>query len=460
MATGPDVAIIVPCYNAQQTLAETVASIRAQTLAQWEAICVDDESTDRTPQLLAELAAAEPRIRCLRVPHGGLAATRNRGMPLVRAQRVVFLDADDVLRPRALELFVKVARQAGPHAIVAGGYELLDRHGRPLCSYQARTAPTFYVDELLRGNRFSVTTLVPAGLLGPRPFDESLPACEDWELWLRLAQAGVRCVTIPGVVFGYRLQASSLTRKVDEFFAAGRCVLRRWLPRAREPEALRDVGHRWAAGCGALAKASGDAERIWRYFEGLPGLDPAPCFLADFATKIQWAYQFVHGADGATWRDHRETWLEEVERWLPQTPLAAHAGAILEHLTALVGNRPDGAALLRSHLAARPDVHRILLYGVGNNGLHLIERLRPEAGGRRHELVAADDFADPLAFELLGLPRDDPRAWTRWPTGTLAVITPNECDAMRATLRRAGGREGHDFVTLAHAGAAALAETT
>ena len=230
---APEVSVIVPCYNAAETLPATLASIQAQTQRDWEALCVDDASSDGTPGLLAAAAAVDSRIRVVPVPHGGVAAARNAGVALTQAPYVLFLDADDVLRPTALATLLRAARRAGPRALAAGGYELLDQAGRTLNIYHFPTPGAFEFDALLRGNQLSPTTLVPRAVLGAAPFDAALPTCEDWNLWLRLAHEDVGCVTVPQVIYGFRLRHGSLTHAADRLYRAGRMVLDKWGPHAR-----------------------------------------------------------------------------------------------------------------------------------------------------------------------------------------------------------------------------------
>ena len=129
----PDVSVIIPCYNAADTVSDTLDSLQHQTCPNWEAVCIDDGSTDRTPQVLRSFVASDPRIRWTRGPHRCPAAARNRGLSLATADRALFLDADDLLiEPEALTALFERARTAGDDAVVTGGYELLDTQGRPL----------------------------------------------------------------------------------------------------------------------------------------------------------------------------------------------------------------------------------------------------------------------------------------------------------------------------------------
>lgn len=450
-AAPADVAVIVPCYNAAATLPDTVASILSQSHERWEAVLVDDGSTDDTPRMLAKFAAADRRIRTVRGPHRRIAAARNHGLSVARADYALFLDADDLLKPDALAVLMQAARSAGPGTIISGGYELLDQRGRPLSIFRFPSVPRFSVDAFLRGNRLPPMTLVPAALLGGDPFDKDpgLRGCEDWALWLRLAHEGARCAVVPRVLFGYRLRADSLSHKVDGMYSAGRRVLERWIPLATDVEATRDLPHRLAFAMGGAALAAGDASAIGRYLCDLRSFDADDGFCAAVADGLHWAYTFVHGAAGRTWRDNAEVWQYEIAGWLADGPLASHAYDILEHLDRAVVDRGDRLTAVSRFIRERSDARRLLIYGLGENGMELLEHLRRQRPAATMELCVADDHADAAALAALDLPRDDPRKWRAWPAKTVAIVTPNNYATLRDTMLAGGGRMNRDFVLLA-----------
>ena len=98
-----NVSIIVPAFNAAGTLAETVASVVAQTVPFWEMVIIDDGSTDATGALADEFARQDARIRVVHQANGGEAAARNAGLLAARHEWILFLDADDYIAPRYLE---------------------------------------------------------------------------------------------------------------------------------------------------------------------------------------------------------------------------------------------------------------------------------------------------------------------------------------------------------------------
>ncbi|WP_415182871.1 glycosyltransferase family 2 protein [Phaeovulum sp.] len=99
------VSVIIPCYNAAGTVGRALASVQAQTLTEWEAIVIDDASTDDSIAQLAPILAADPRIRLIRLAQNtGAGAARNAGLVQAQGRFVAFLDADDFWHPEKLAL--------------------------------------------------------------------------------------------------------------------------------------------------------------------------------------------------------------------------------------------------------------------------------------------------------------------------------------------------------------------
>lgn len=92
---APDVSVLLPCYNAAETLAECLNSLAEQTYEDFEVVCVDDGSTDRTPELLADWCAKDPRFIQLPIEHGGVIEAANAGLARCRGEIIVRMDADD-----------------------------------------------------------------------------------------------------------------------------------------------------------------------------------------------------------------------------------------------------------------------------------------------------------------------------------------------------------------------------
>ena len=102
------ITVIIPCYNAGQYLGECIDSLKSQTIRDFEAVFVDDGSTDGTPEIL-KAASDDPRFSVLRRENGGVSAARNDGLNMAKGEWVFFLDADDTLAPDSLAKLLAAA---------------------------------------------------------------------------------------------------------------------------------------------------------------------------------------------------------------------------------------------------------------------------------------------------------------------------------------------------------------
>jgi len=118
-------AVILPIYNQEKYLATALDSLVAQTNSDWQAICVDDGSTDETPYVLSDYAARDGRFTVLTKSNGGVSSARNAGLDAIclmtDVTHIAFLDPDDFYHPQCLEMALVAARQA-PGAIIEWGY--------------------------------------------------------------------------------------------------------------------------------------------------------------------------------------------------------------------------------------------------------------------------------------------------------------------------------------------------
>ena len=204
----PRVSAVIPTYNRPDFLREALASAVAQTYQDSEIIVVDDGSThaarDATRQVVEEFAGARPHsIRYLFQPHQGVSAARNRGVTASQGGLLAFLDSDDVWQPE------KLARQvaffdAQPTAHICQTEEIWIRHGVRVNPHNKHRKPhgDIFVQSLDR------CLVSPSAVMLRRElfervggFDTQLPACEDYDLWLRLGvQEPVHLIDTPLVL--------------------------------------------------------------------------------------------------------------------------------------------------------------------------------------------------------------------------------------------------------------------
>ena len=120
------ISLILPVYNVDQYLAGCLTSLLHQTFSDFEAICVDDGSTDRSGGILDEFAAADTRFVVVHKKHQGVSAARNTALDMACGEYIGFVDPDDYLHPQALELLYNTMLQ-NRSDIVACGYEITNR---------------------------------------------------------------------------------------------------------------------------------------------------------------------------------------------------------------------------------------------------------------------------------------------------------------------------------------------
>lgn len=120
---APVVSLLMPIYNVERYLEESLASACAQTLGDIEIICVDDGSTDASPQIIERFAARDARVRVVSKPNSGYGDSMNRGLAAARGVYVGVLEPDDVMYPRALEQLVGAA-EAAQAPVAKGNFDL------------------------------------------------------------------------------------------------------------------------------------------------------------------------------------------------------------------------------------------------------------------------------------------------------------------------------------------------
>ena len=179
--------VIIPTHNRRALVREAVASVLAQRGATFELIVVDDGSTDGSAAALeAEFGSA---LQVIRTPNCGVSAARNTGVARSRWEVIAFLDSDDTWLPDKLAVQVSFL-SAHPEVEICQTEELWIRSGRRVNPRRRHRKPSGTIFEpSLRLCLVSPSAVAMRRTLFDRVggFDESLPACEDYDLWLRIA---------------------------------------------------------------------------------------------------------------------------------------------------------------------------------------------------------------------------------------------------------------------------------
>lgn len=242
---GPRVSIIIPFYNLAHTIDQTLASVRAQTLADYEVLVVDDGSTQPQSQQAIDRLENEfdgKQWRVLRKANGGLGSARNFGIAHARANLVLPLDADDVLEPTFLERVVgAMDRDPGLAAVGTLVRYFEDVPQRVTGAW----LPVGFDRDLLCCENWACNAtalLRKDALLEAGGYDEALTAFEDWDLYCGLARLGHRCLIVPEFLFCYRIRPNSMLRTEGTSRRVALCstILARHPGLARRPDrALR-----------------------------------------------------------------------------------------------------------------------------------------------------------------------------------------------------------------------------
>jgi glycosyltransferase involved in cell wall biosynthesis len=182
------VSVVIPTYNRSGVLGRAIDSVLAQTHEKLELLVVDDASTDSTAKLVKDYD--DPRVR--HIPHQknrGANVARNRGILASRGEYVAFLDDDDCWKPPKLEKQVEVfASSTTQLGLVYTGREVYDAEGYVNKNLPSDDGEVF--DSLLRRNFIpSETPLVRRACFSESGlFDPNMKSCQDWDMWLRIAQ--------------------------------------------------------------------------------------------------------------------------------------------------------------------------------------------------------------------------------------------------------------------------------
>ena len=222
--TAPAFSVIIPAYNERELVGHAIRSVQAQDRSDWEAIVVDDGSTDGTADAVRELAEGDPRIELVSKENAGLSAARNTGIRRARAELISFLDSDDMWLPGYLSAMWD-ALESNPQA----GFAYTDAWALDVDTHRFRRAtamascqppavlpedPAEVMKLLIRQNFIWVSATVRRQALDDAGlFDEDMKSAEDIELWFRVLARGYRVVRPPGVLGVKRERSDAMSRQ-------------------------------------------------------------------------------------------------------------------------------------------------------------------------------------------------------------------------------------------------------
>jgi glycosyltransferase involved in cell wall biosynthesis len=215
--TCPQFSVLIPTKDAGNTLEEAIQSIQRQSMSDWEMILVDDHSTDHSPELMKQAAEQDKRIRVTQNPGNGIVDALNWGLQQVQSNWVVRMDSDDISLPPRLEHTLQWIHKFPDtqvfSCLVEGFPAVTDGMAAYLSWLNELTSPDhiardIYVESPIAHPSAIVSTQAMRSIGGYR--DGDFP--EDYDLWLRLHQAGCLFRKVPEVLFQWRESPQRLSR--------------------------------------------------------------------------------------------------------------------------------------------------------------------------------------------------------------------------------------------------------
>ncbi|MFG0305501.1 MAG: glycosyltransferase family 2 protein [Phycisphaerales bacterium JB040] len=417
----PLVSVVIPMYNAATTVERSLNSLRAQRLQDWEAVVVDDGSTDDGAAIARAMRASDPRIRLVSQPNRGVSVARNVATDEACGVYLAWLDPDDLMRPEGLAALVEGAESGGTGAAV-GHHDVVSEAGRVLHPY--RILPErLALRELLEGwSTRCGSHVVRRDLVGDVRWDESLSLWEDRDCWLRLAERGVCWTRVDRVVTDYVIRADSLSKRALDMMTSGERVLRSLFARhdgepGFGPDRLDDLVASNALACASRASAiSRDGERPARALAHAIG---ARAWGIERLADAGW-YGVLYGCARCPERaDPSSDWWRGLDGLWEALGLSdsrrSEAWRAFERVC-VTPHRVACALLDRCEGAPG-----LVVVGCGRNGRAVLE----ECARRGVPTQARDDLATPGWAE--SAPMGDPV-----PEGWRVVITPYEDTRLRA----------------------------
>lgn len=250
----PLISVLMPCYNMAATLEETLTTIAAQTLKDLEVVAVDDGSTDETAQILTRWGEKDSRYRLISLPHGGIIPALNAGLEACKAPLVARMDADDRMHPGRLQAQVDFLAANPGVALVSSlvrgfpvdtlrkGFKIYIEWLNSLTTHED-ICREIYVESPLCHPSVTFRKSIILNLGGYQ--EHGWP--EDYDLWLRMAQAGCTFAKLSETLLDWREYPNRLTR-TDSRYSLKNFIRAKAHYLAKGPLANRDGVFIWGAG--------------------------------------------------------------------------------------------------------------------------------------------------------------------------------------------------------------------
>ncbi|UFS70612.1 glycosyltransferase [Geomonas sp. RF6] len=230
----PRISVLMPVRNEERYLEQALDSLFRQTLSDWELVAVDDGSTDATPAILAQAARGDERVKVVRLQGDGLVPALNAGLEACRAPLLARMDGDDICHPRRFERQAAYLELHHGVGLVASNFRHFPRPTlqRGMIGYE-KWQNSLSDHALICRDLFVESPFVHPSVMTRREVVEEVGGyrdagwAEDYDLWLRMAAAGVRFGRLPETLFFWRDHPERETRTSGAYAAEAmrRCKL-------------------------------------------------------------------------------------------------------------------------------------------------------------------------------------------------------------------------------------------
>ena len=240
----PAVSVVMAVHNGERWLAETLASLSAQTFGDFEVVVIDDGSTDGSAAILAAAAGRDARYRVVTQTNCGLVASLNRGLAEARALLVARIDADDVAEPERFAKQVAFLATRPEVAAVGSAIRIIDGDGRFLRMQTYPCGPEAVAKAMLRGCALAHPAVMMrrAAVQAIGGYREAFRHAEDYDLWLRLGDSHA-LDNLPEPLLRYRRHGGSVSFRHRQHQALATYVARYFAQERRAGRAEPTIAH-------------------------------------------------------------------------------------------------------------------------------------------------------------------------------------------------------------------------
>lgn len=210
---NPLVSVVMPAYNAERYLTESLDSVLAQTLQNFELIVVDDGSTDKTLEILKSYQNRDDRVRVISRPNTGIVGALNDGLAAAKGEFIARLDADDIAFPERFSKQVAYLNEH-PDCVVVGSYVLLiDSEGSPISEAEVMITHKEIDENHINGSPWQIyhTAVLMRRSIAEKigGYREGYTAAEDVDFFMRMVEHG-QVFNLPVPLTKYRQHLSSI----------------------------------------------------------------------------------------------------------------------------------------------------------------------------------------------------------------------------------------------------------